>query len=70
MFDEESVSKDSFKNPKDYVKIVAQGKALAVAEVMIKEGVDCVVVGADTVIVGNRIIFKQFKYLNFLIITN
>lgn len=54
-FDEEAVAKDLFENPDDYVKLVAHGKAQAVAETLANDDKNCLVIGADTVIVGKQI---------------
>ena len=52
LFDEEVISKESFKSPIDYVQFIAHQKALTVAEQFCKEKTKCLVIGADTVIVG------------------
>uniref|UniRef100_H2ZP67 Uncharacterized protein n=1 Tax=Ciona savignyi TaxID=51511 RepID=H2ZP67_CIOSA len=52
-YDEESVDKKSFKNPQDYVKLLAHGKALEVANLYEKSNEKVLIIGADTIIINN-----------------
>ncbi|XP_078481391.1 dTTP/UTP pyrophosphatase-like [Ciona intestinalis] len=58
-FDEEAIDKTAFKNPKDYVKLLAHGKALEVANQHKESTEKVLIIGADTVIIfENQIIGK------------